>query len=89
LVAFVLACMAAAVAVAWWPRDESTVRVEAADSAGVCVRDLTTGEEKCLAYTPEFPSEARYRVGECLRLTTVYRSEDVPPHAERVACPGT
>jgi hypothetical protein len=80
--------MVAAAVVAWWPRDDTTVRVEAADFAGVCLRDLATDEEQCLAYTPEFPSEARYRVGECLRLTKVYRS-DVPPHAERVACPST
>jgi hypothetical protein len=78
--------MVAAAVVAWWPRDDTTVRVESADAAGVCLRDLATNEEECLAYTPEFPSEARYRVGECLRLTKVYRSA-VPPHAERVACP--
>jgi hypothetical protein len=85
-VAFVALCLVVAAAVAWWPRDDVVVRVESADSHGICFRNVRTGERECLAYTPEFPSEARYRAGECLRLTYVYRS-DPPPHAERVTCP--
>lgn len=87
LVAVGVVFVAAALLVGWWPDDEATVRVVAADQNGICVLDLESGDEQCLAYTPEFPSEARYRVDECLRLQWVYRS-DVPPHAERVSCPG-
>jgi hypothetical protein len=86
LFVFVVACIAVAGAVAWWPRDDAVVRVESTTETGICVRDVRTADEDCLDYTPEFPSEARYRVGECLRLTEVYRA-DVPPHAERVTCP--
>jgi hypothetical protein len=86
LAAFVVACTIVAVVVAWWPREHTTVRIESADASGVCLRDLATDRQECLEYTPEFPSEARYREGECLRLTRVYRGE-VPPHAERVRCP--
>ncbi len=85
-VAFVVACVVVAVVVAWWPEADATVRVESADDGGICVRNLGTDEQQCLAYTPEFPSEARYEVGECLRFRWVYRS-DVPPHATRVTCP--
>ena len=75
-----------AAVVAWWPEDDVTVRIETADATGICVRNLASEEEQCLAYTPEFPSEAKYKVGECLRFVWVYRS-DVPPHATRVTCP--
>jgi hypothetical protein len=87
LAGFVVVCLVAAALVAWWPEQDSTVVVEHADERGICVRELATGEQQCLAYPPEFPSEARYREGECLRLRWVYRS-DVPPHAQRVSCPG-
>jgi hypothetical protein len=80
-------CVVVAMVVAWWPEDDVTARVVAADQNGICVRDVASDQEQCLAYTPEFPSEARYREGECVRLRWVYRS-DVPPHAERVTCPG-
>jgi hypothetical protein len=86
VVAFAIACLVVAAVVAWWPEDDALVRVESADAKGICVRNLDSEAEQCLAYTPEFPSEARYRVGECLRLQWAYRS-DVPPHAERVTCP--
>jgi hypothetical protein len=79
-------CVAVAVVVAWWPADEWLVRVDAADRQGACVVGIDDDERQCLAYTPEFPSEARYEVGECLRLRRIYRT-DVPPHAERVECP--
>lgn len=84
---FALLCIVVAAVVAWWPEDDTTVRVESADQHGICVRDLSSGDEQCLAYTPELPSEARYQAGECLRLRWVYRS-DVPPHVKRVSCPG-
>lgn len=87
LVVFIVGCVVVAAVVAWWPGDHTMVRVETSDQQGICVRDLDTDEQDCLAYTPEFPSEARYKVGECLRLTEAYRS-DVPPHAGRVTCPG-
>lgn len=86
LAVFAGTCVVVAALVTWWPRDERVVRVETADRRGICVRDLRTGARECIEYTPEFPSEADYRVGECLELTDVYRS-DVPPHATRVACP--
>jgi hypothetical protein len=87
LVAVGVVIVAAALVVAWWPEEDVTVQVIAADQKGICVRDVSSGEEQCFAYTPEFPSEARYREDECLRFHWVYRS-DVPPHAERVTCPG-
>ena len=34
------------------------MRVVAADQNGICVRDVASDQEQCLAYTPEFPSEA-------------------------------
>lgn len=83
---FAIGCVVVAAVVAWWPEDEATVRVESADANGICVRNVDDQSQQCLAYTPEFPSEARYRVGECLRFAWVYRS-DVPPHATRVTCP--
>jgi hypothetical protein len=86
LAVFLVACVVVAGAVAWWPRDDTIVRVVSTDGQGICVRDVPGTVERCLDYTPEFPSEARYREGECLRFTEVYRA-DVPPHAERVSCP--
>jgi hypothetical protein len=87
LIGIAVLCVVVAMVVTWWPEDDATVQVVASDENGICVRDLSSGEEQCLAYTPEFPTEARYREDECLRLRWVYRS-DVPPHAERVSCPG-
>jgi hypothetical protein len=86
LLGFVIACLVVAVVVAWWPEDDAVVQVDSADQFGICVRNVDSGDQQCLAYTPEFPSEARYQVGECLRFRWVYRS-DVPPHAKRITCP--
>jgi hypothetical protein len=86
LAVFVASCVVVAVTVAWWPKRAAIVRVETADERGICVRHLDTDERDCIGYTPEFPSEARYRQGECLELTEVYRA-DVPPHADRISCP--
>lgn len=86
LLGFVVAALVVAAVVAWWPEDDAIVQVDSADQRGICVRNVDSGDQQCLAYTPEFPSEARYQVGECLRFRWVYRS-DVPPHAKRVTCP--
>jgi hypothetical protein len=86
LIVFVVVCAVGAAIVSWWPDEHSTVRVESSDQQGICVRNLATDEQQCLEYSPEFPSEARYRVGECLRFEWVYRS-DTPPHVERITCP--
>ena len=88
LVVFAGVCIVVAVVVSWPRDDEATVRVESADQQGICVRNLDDDQSQCIEYSPEFPSEAKFHVGECLRFRWVYRSE-VPPHVERVTCPAS